>query len=386
MTPQEGTRPLEALSNILMIACSETDANIYYASRFLAPDPFIYLEVRGKSFLLMSDLEIDRARAQSKVDQVLPYSDYESQAKKQGIDAPSIADVVHLLMEAEGEPGPWLVPGNFSLAYGDALRERGHTLLIKEEPFFERRARKTEEEVASIRRSQIAIESALDQAVDILRRSEIKEGLLYLEGTLITSEFVRSRLHLDLMEAGYLGQHTIVSCGVDACDPHNEGSGPLRAHETIIFDIFPRSIESRYHADMTRTFVKGSAPDPIKRLYDTVLEGQLLGIEQVRRGAHGKAIHDSIVRLFEKRGYQTGLIDGRMQGFFHGTGHGIGLDIHEPPRISKRDAVLKAGEIVTVEPGLYYPKIGAVRIEDMVLVEENGCRNLTTYPKRLEIQ
>lgn len=385
MAPKKGAPLAETASNILMIACSETDANIYYASHFLAPDPFIYLKTKGKSFLLMSDLEVDRARAQSKVDQVLPYSDYESEAKKQGVDAPSVADVVHLFMEAEGEDGAWLVPGNFPLAYGDTLRKRGHILVTKEEPFFEQRARKTEAEITAVRQAQLAIENALDKTIDLLRKSEIKEGLLYLEGALLTSEFVRNRLHIDLMEAGYLGQHTIVSCGVDACDPHNEGGGPLRAHEAIIFDIFPRSIKSRYHADMTRTFVKGCAPDPIKRLYDTVLEGQLLGIAQIRSGAHGKAIHDSITQLFEKRGYQTGVIDGRMQGFFHGTGHGIGLDIHEPPRISKRDAVLQAGEVVTVEPGLYYPKIGAVRIEDMVLVEENGCRNLTTYPKQLEI-
>jgi len=368
-----------------MIACSEADANIYYASGFLAPDPFVYLEAKGQSFLLMSDLEIDRARAQSKLDQVLAYSEYEAQAKKRGIDAPGLADVVDLVMQAVGGKGSWRVPGNFPLVYGDALRKRGRCLETKAEPFFDQRALKTETEVAAIREAQVAIERALDKAVERLRQSEIKDGRIYFEGTPLSSEFVRSRLHIDLMEAGCLGQHTIVSCGIDACDPHNEGQGPLRAHEAIIFDIFPRSIENRYHADMTRTFVKGLAPDPLKRLYDTVLEGQLLGIAQVKSGAHGKAIHESIMQLFEKKGYETGVIEGRMQGFFHGTGHGIGLDIHEPPRISKRDNVLQTGEVVTVEPGLYYPKIGAIRIEDMVLVEEAGCRNLTTYPKYLEI-
>ncbi len=371
-------------SNILMIAGSETDANMYYASHFLAPDPFIYLQVQGKSFLLMSDLEVDRARSQSSVDQVLSYSEYEARAKAAGKTAPSLTDVLDIFMK-EQEITEWVVPGNFPLQYGDALRGLGHRLKTKNEPFFEQRALKTEQEVEAIRQAQIAVEEALDSTLDLLRRAEIKDGLLSLDGETLSSESVRRHLDLCLMEKGCLAQHTIVSCGVDACDPHNEGSGPLRAHQSIIFDIFPRSNQTRYHADMTRTVIKGKAPDTLKRLYDTVLEGQLLGITQVKSGMNGKLIHSSINEYFEKKGYATGMVNGRMQGFFHGTGHGIGLDIHEPPRISKVDHILQAGEVVTVEPGLYYPDIGAVRIEDMVLVEKDGCRNLTTYPKFFEL-
>ncbi|HLG22820.1 MAG TPA: Xaa-Pro peptidase family protein [Candidatus Manganitrophaceae bacterium] len=369
---------------VLMIACSETDSNMYYASGFLAPDPFIYLQAQGRSMLLMSDLEVDRARAQSKVDEVLSYSEYENRAKSKGIEKPETVDVVDLLLNEKGAK-ELTVPGNFPLEYGDALRAKGFRLAIKREPFFERRAVKTVQEVEAIRKAQIAVEESVDEAFDLLRKAEIKEGLLYLDGSALTSESVRRRLHLSLMEKGCVAQHTIVACGVDACDPHNEGSGPLRANEPIIFDVFPRSSDNRYYADMSRTVVKGRASDGLKRLYDTVLEGQELGIRRIRNGVHGKAIHEEIVALFEKRGYHTGKVGGRMQGFFHGTGHGVGLDIHEPPRISKADWVLQTGEVVTVEPGLYYPQIGAVRIEDMVWVEENGCKNLTTYPKVLEI-
>lgn len=372
-------------SNVLMIACSESDSNMYYATQFLAPDNFIYLQANGRSFLLMSDLEVDRAKAQSKVDEVLSYSDYESRTKKKGIERPELVDVVRVLLE-EQKVDALTVPGNFPLEYGDALRARGVKLSIKREPFFERRAIKTAEEVAAIRKAQIAVEEGVAEAFDLLRRAEIKDGLLYLDGAVLTSESVRNRLHRTLLEKGCLGQHTIIACGVDACDPHNEGSGPLRANEPIIFDVFPRSTESRYYCDMSRTVVKGKATDGMKKLYDTVLEGQELGIKRVKSGASGKAIHEEIMKLFEDRGYQTGKVNGRMQGFFHGTGHGVGLDIHEPPRISKGDWVLQKGEVVTVEPGLYYPEIGAVRIEDMVLVEENGCRNLTTFPKVLEIK
>jgi Xaa-Pro aminopeptidase len=370
--------------DVLLIACSESDSNIYYASGFLAPDNFIYLQAKGKKILLMSDLEVDRARAQSKVDEVLSYSDYDARARKKGIERPGMVDVVHVLLQERGL-SELTVPGNFPLEYADPLRARGYKLNIKSEPFFERRAIKTAEEVAAIRKTQIAVEEAVDEAFELLRRAEIKKGLLYLEGKPLTSESVRRRLHLSLMEKNAIGQHTIIACGVDACDPHNEGSGPLRANQPIIFDVFPRSSESRYFADMSRTVVKGQASDGLKRLYDTVLEGQEIGIQRVRHGAHGKEIHDEINALFEERGYKTGKVDGRMQGFFHGTGHGVGLDIHEPPRISRGDWVLQKGEVVTVEPGLYYPEIGAVRIEDMVLVEAKGCRNLTTYPKILEI-
>jgi Xaa-Pro aminopeptidase len=370
--------------DILLIACSETDSNIYYATKFLAPDNFIFLRAHGKTFLLMSDLEVDRARAQSSVDQVLSYSEYEERTKKGGIDRPETADVVHTLLEEQGVED-LTVPANFPLEYGDALRARGYKLSIKKEPFFEERAIKTPEEVAAIRKTQIAVEEAVDEAFDLLRRSEIKDGLLYLNGKVLTSEAVRAHLHLCLMEKGCIAQHTIIACGVDACDPHNEGAGPLRANEPIIFDVFPRSSESRYFADMSRTVVKGRPTDAMKRLYDTVLEGQELGIRRVKSGASGKTIHEEIVQLFEKKGYHTGKVGGRMQGFFHGTGHGVGIDIHEPPRISRADWTLKEGEVVTVEPGLYYPEIGAVRIEDMVLVEKEGCRNLTTYPKKLEI-
>jgi Xaa-Pro aminopeptidase len=370
--------------DLLLIACSETDSNIYYATKFLAPDNFIFLRAHGKTLLLMSDLEVDRARAQSSVDQVLSYSEYEERTKKRGVERPEMADVVQTLLEDQGVK-ELTVPANFPLEYGDALRARGYKLSIKKEPFFEERAIKTPEEVAAIRKSQIAVEEAVDEAFDLLRRSEIKDGLLYLNGKVLTSESVRARLHLRLMEKGCIAQHTIIACGIDACDPHNEGAGPLRANEPIIFDVFPRSSESRYFADMSRTVVKGRPTDAMKRLYDTVLEGQELGIRRVKSGASGKTIHEEIVALFEKKGYHTGKVGGRMQGFFHGTGHGVGIDIHEPPRISRVDWTLKEGEVVTVEPGLYYPEIGAVRIEDMVLVEKDGCRNLTTYPKKLEI-
>ena len=149
-------------------------------------------------------------------------------------------------------------------------------------------------------------------------------------------------INVTLMEHDCVAQHTIVACGLDGVDPHNQGSGPIRPHQSIVLDIFPRSGRTRYYADMTRTVVKGRASDPLRRMYDAVLAAQLRGIEMVRAGVEGQEIHAEVARTLERHGFETGLVGGRMQGFFHGTGHGLGLEVHEPPRVSKVAWVLHA--------------------------------------------
>jgi Xaa-Pro aminopeptidase len=168
-------------------------------------------------------------------------------------------------------------------------------------------------------------------------------------------------------------------------DPHEEGHGPIRAHAPVVMDIFPRSERTGYFGDLTRTVVRGRASGKLQEVYALVNEGVRLGHRRLKDGVEGQAIHGEIQALFEARGYPTGRKDGRMQGFFHGTGHGLGLQIHEPPSISVRPSTLRAGHVVTVEPGLYYRGLGGVRIEDVALVTRDGSRNLTRAPKRLEI-
>ncbi|MDQ6969862.1 MAG: M24 family metallopeptidase, partial [Mariprofundus sp.] len=167
--------------------------------------------------------------------------------------------------------------------------------------------------------------------------------------------------------------------------PHNIGSGFIRARQTIIIDIFPRVLKTGYWGDMTRTYVKGTASTAIKRLYRTVREGQDIGLSMVAEGVDGAVIHRKITDHFDRQGYPTKMIRGKQTGFFHGTGHGVGLQIHEAPRISVRSDILKANQVVTVEPGLYYPGLGGIRLEDMVIVRKGGCDNLTNYKRRLEI-
>jgi len=244
---------------------------------------------------------------------------------------------------------------------------------------------KSTEEIRAIEATQRSTELAMHKAIDTIARARIRGKYLYLGKKKLTSESVREVVHQTLLTRDCIGQHTIVASGEQACDPHNIGSGPLRAHRAIILDIFPKSAKTNYYADMTRTVLRGKATPALKKLYRTVREGQDIGLSMVRHGVAGKSIHGAITRHFESRGFSTGLKNGRMQGFFHGTGHGVGIDIHEPPRISFSNDRLLKGMTVTVEPGLYYPGLGGVRLENIVLVEKRGNRNLTKFPRVFEI-
>lgn len=376
--------PSQAHKATVFIAASELDSNLYYATKFIAPDPFIYLEIKGERILVMNDLEVDRAKSQAAVDRVLSYSEIERRARDHGVAAPGSVDIIHVVLR-EAKIKHVLVPANFPFSHAARLQELGYQVHAKADPFYEQRVVKTAEEVRHIEAAQRATEEAVAAAHHVLRQASIKNDELWLDGTPLTSERVKKLINVKLMERDCVAQHTIVAGGEQACDPHNEGSGPLPAHRSIIFDVFPRSGSSRYFADMSRTVVRGRPSPELIKLYQTVKDAQEEAITKIKDGADGMKIHKGICERFEKAGYKTGLVNGRMQGYFHGTGHGVGLDIHEAPRISRTGSLLQEGHVVTVEPGLYYPGLGAVRIEDMVLVTGDGCRNLTDFPKQFEL-
>ncbi|WP_447983030.1 M24 family metallopeptidase [Nitrospira sp. Nam74] len=369
---------------LLMIAASETDSNLYYVTRFIAPDPFVFMQLKGERVMLMSDLELDRARSQATVDRVISYSEVERAVRAQGVSDPGTIDIVHAVLQPAGIKR-LLVPANFSYAYALRLQQLGYQLELQSGPLFPSRAIKTAEEVQYIEAAQRATERAVAAAHAALRQADIRNGLMWLNGEPVTSEWIKKLINVQLMESECVAQHTIVAGGDQACDPHNEGSGPLPANRSIIFDVFPRSAQTRYFADMSRTIVKGTPSPELKKLYQIVKDAQEEAITKIHDGADGAKIHQGICDRFDAAGYRTGVVNGRMEGYFHGTGHGVGLDIHEAPRISRTGSLLQEGHIVTVEPGLYYPGLGAVRIEDMVLVTKDGCRNLTNFPKVFEL-
>ena len=352
-------RELNGADALLMIGASENYADLYYATRFRAPDPFVFLWTASEKLILANNLEIDRARDQARVDRVLPYAQYEEQTKQKGVEQPNAKDVLLELLRDLGMQ-KLQVPAEFPLGTADFLRGEGLELNIAEEPLLPQRQIKDADEIAAIRRAMQATEAGMETAIEGIRAAEVRDGALLLDGAVLTSERLRRMVHRTLMDCDSIGKHTIIAGGDQGCDPHQVGFGPLRACETIVIDIFPRDETSGYFGDLTRTVCKGQASEAMLRLYQTVLEAQQLGLDQIRPGAAGRSIHESIQEFFVDSGYETGEQDGYMQGYFHGTGHGLGLEIHERPSIGRRDEVLGSGHIVTMEPGLYYRGTGGV--------------------------
>ena len=370
--------------DLLMVASSEQDANMYYATHFLVPDDFIYFRIRGKSYALMSDLEVDRARKEASVDEIVSISDLAKTFSKKENRRPSYMELISWFANSK-KAKKFYSPENFPLYYADSLRKQGLKIEVKNDPFFEERTIKTPAEVKAIETAIKHVEVAFADMVAILKKSKIKGRNVYFEGKQLTSEILRARLNARLLALDCVGPRAIIACGKHAVDPHDEGSGPILANQSIIFDIFPRHMKSRYHADFSRTLVKGKASPKLKAMYAAVEEGQNIGFKLIKPGVDASTVHTAIQKYFEKLGFKTGNINGRMQGFFHGTGHGLGLDVHEQPRVGRANDILKPGHVVTVEPGLYYEGLGGVRLEDVVVVTKTGCRNLTTFKRFLEI-
>jgi Xaa-Pro aminopeptidase len=370
----------------LIYSASESDANMLWATRFFAPDPFIFIMKRGKRYLVMNDLELDRAKSQASVDKVLSYSEYQKKWQSRGTQFPTTAQVLSGVL-ADLKIRSMEVPASFPVGLADQLRKMSVRIDPKPDPFWPDREFKTRDEVRFINESLRAAERGMEAGIDAVRRTEIrKDGYLYLDGTRFTSEILKSIINTVIMAQGYVPSHTIAASGEQCVDPHNQGSGPIRANTSIIMDIFPRSQKTGYFGDITRTVVRGRASDRLKHAYGCVSHAQEIGFRRVRDGASAYDIHYEIVDYFAREGFPTGLQNGRMQGFFHGTGHGLGLDIHEAPSFGQRSKnALRSGNVVTVEPGLYYEGLGGVRLEDVVVVTRTGCRNLVGIPKVLEV-
>lgn len=372
----------------LIYSDSEKSADMYYASGLFAPDPFLFLqEASGTRHIVTSALEIDRARRVSRAEQVHDWQAVERRFRSRYPDRePKLAVLTAFLLK-EMAIEQVEVPDTFPLGLASRLSREGIRVEPREGAFHPERAIKTPDEVALLEAALRVTEKGMQTAVDVLRDATIgADGGLHWAGEPLTSGRLRGEIHATLVRHGAMPWHTIVAGGRQGADPHEEGHGPLRANESIIVDIFPRMEATGYWGDMTRTLCKGPAPAVVQQAWDAVLQAQELAIGLVRDGASGKAIHARVTESLTGSGFPTGTTpDGRQQGFFHGTGHGVGLEIHEAPRISTRDEILQAGQVVTVEPGVYYPDWGGVRLEDVVCVEPGGCRNLSRFPKFLEV-
>jgi len=364
---------------VLMYADTRTSADQLYLGKFGVPDAFISFKKGAHRYAVLSQLEYSRGLKESAFDTILSLEEWMDKARGEfGRADVGIAEVIATLSKVYRMSG-FRVPGDFPAWLAFELRDLGFDVQASKGSVFPSRETKTEEELAFLIEGNRCSAAGIRAAEKTLRAATIKRGYLHLDGKRLTSERLKEAIEIACLQAGSVSMDTIAAGGDQACDPHCGGSGPIKANELIIVDVFPRVSKTGYHGDMTRTFLKGSPSDAQRDLVAAVGGAQKQAVEQVRTGVNGKKIHTSIVQYFEKRGYKTERSENGAVGFFHGTGHGLGLDVHEAPRVSSVSYKLKRNSVVTVEPGLYYPGLGACRIEDVVAVTDDGSRMLSSY-------
>lgn len=355
---------------------SSDNEDMRYLSGFLATDPFIYVYKKdGREFLIVSSMEELRARRESPCSIVTRTAAgfYELLEKHNDADAASAEMIKNFCGEK------LLVPYSMPVGFARALESRAQ-VTIDSGTVLSMRAKKTDVEIEKIRAVQKKNERGVTLAIDAVRKADVSEdGGLFFEDKPLTSEKLREIMHEAFFRMGLDDKDTIASCGADTALPHAKGKGQLFDNQPIVLDVFPRDIETGYFADMTRTISKGKPSDEICRMYDTVHEAKELAVSLIRAGVSGADVHNAAADYFTKKGYVTA----GTSGFIHSLGHGVGLAIHESPSLSVRGGVLEEGNVVTVEPGLYYPGIGGVRLEDMGAVTEDGFDRFTTFEEEL---
>jgi len=378
---------------------SSKDSNMYYLTGFLAPDPFIYLKKLGEEpLILVSTMELQRARNEAKVREVRSYEEYGYTRIVTSAPDPNTGFAKFLASVVRKELGQKIaicVPPNFSVVAADSLRNEE----MKIEPMFDviEKARETKDtnEIEAIRETQVVVEEATQKIIDFIAETDVdkKDTLVFTEDGKkrpLTVGKIKSLFGHYFIEREVVTETPlIVACGPKGANPHYDGepSDLLKANQPIILDIPPRHLRSRYWSDMTRTVVKGKASKAIKKMFETVLDAKNAATDALHAGVLGSEMQLQCFRNFEKAGYDT--IRGGKQiakGYIHGLGHGVGLDIHEGPRMSEfYPYPLEEHNVITDEPGLYDPEIGGVRIEDIVEITKKGCNNFTKMEICLEI-
>jgi Xaa-Pro aminopeptidase len=371
----------------LLFADTVTCADQLYFSRVDVHDPFIAFGTGRRRITVQSALEFGRIRKARTFDAVLPLEEWRARAARRW-PRRSIgpAEIIAELARAHHVKA-FRVPDDFPGALYAKLRTLGLRLEFANGPMFPEREVKSAAEAAAIREGNRLCSVGFTVAERILQEAQIRGTRLVYRHEPLTSECLRFAIESAIMAEGGQGNGTTIVAGGDqACDPHERGSGPLHAHELIIVDIFPRVTRTGYFGDMTRTYLRGHATEAQRRLVQAVRDAQLLGLRTIRTGVDGGTVHARVVESFAAAGFETRHTRRGSVGFFHGTGHGLGLAVHEAPRMGALGTrPLQKGAVVTVEPGLYYPGLGGCRIEDVVQVTDRSPRLLSSHPYEWEI-
>lgn len=369
----------------LIYAASEKNADQLHATGFRAPDAFAFVQAPdGRTAILLSDLEIDRGRREARVDAVESLTELQAALKGRGKKEPAVAAVIAAFVRKHGAARP-IVPADFPAGLAFGLADHGVRVRPVEGLFWPDREIKTDAEVRALGAASRVTEIGIARAFEVLRAAEIRrDRKLTWGGGVLTAERLRAEIEAAILFAGGVPDGTsIVAGGEQACDPHERGHGPLRAHELIILDVFPHMPRTGFYGDLTRTVVRGAASEAQWHIWETCLEGQRRALKALRPEVEGRKVFEDVRGFFAAEGYPTEQRDGRWTGFFHGLGHGLGLDLHEEPRLGK--TTLRPGQVFTVEPGIYVPGLGGVRHEDVVLITESGHRVLSRLPKPFEL-
>src|SRR3954470_14937509 len=351
----------------------------------LIPDPFLYAEKDGRRVAVLHSLEIPRVREDAPELEIIPL-------EQLGIDEllaqgnPYWQSELEIAVRACREVGlerPAVPPG-FPVAHADYLRANGIEVVVERELFDNRRRSKNETEIAGIRRAQSACEAALDASRELLRKAEPNGGGLELDGEPLTCERIKRVIEDVFADHGVEGSDMIVAHGAQTAVGHNMGSGQIAPNEPIVFDLFPRDKETGCYSDMTRTYVVGEPSDEVKEWHTLVKEALDTSTAGVKPGVNGRELYEGVCEIFHGAGYKTQLNKDPGEvledGFFHGLGHGVGLEVHELPSMGRTGQDLVPGDVITIEPGLYRSGYGGLRLEDLVLVTKDGYEVITDYP------
>lgn len=360
---------------VLIVGAPAGYSDLRYATGFFSFDPVIFLRTRQKQSLVVSPLDFGHVQRTVKNMEVLSFSDFPIAKDSK---TPACDRIIGLLNKKNIRA--ITVPPYFPVGLASKLAAKGIVLSVAKETVLPEREIKTAKEIKHIIHSQKAAIKAMDAAIAMISEAKISRGqFLKIGNKPLTSEAVRDRIDNTARGFDCVCYGTIVACGAQAANPHETGWGTLKADKPIVIDIFPRHIASGYWGDLTRTIVRGAPSPEIQKMYSAVRDAQQAAISKIKTGVPAEKIHNIAVNLFKERGFFTGARNGKQVGFIHGIGHGIGLEIHENPSIRPVKTKLKEGNVITVEPGLYYHDCGGIRIEDIVLVTRAGSRILVPY-------